>query len=78
MLLRVDYDAGHSGLGARRRQRDLSTADMFAFLRESALEEALTAYALAMAARCCRGVRRTRCRRSRPSPPAAADGPTFP
>jgi len=31
VLLRVDYDAGHGGIDATRRQRDLETTDMFAF-----------------------------------------------
>ncbi len=31
VLLRVDYDAGHTGIDATRRQRDLEIADMFAF-----------------------------------------------
>jgi prolyl oligopeptidase len=30
-VLRVDYDAGHSGFDATRRQEDLNTADMVAF-----------------------------------------------
>ena len=31
VLLRVDYDAGHGGIGATRRQRELNTADIYAF-----------------------------------------------
>lgn len=31
VLLRVDYDAGHTGFDATRQQRDLDTADMLAF-----------------------------------------------
>jgi prolyl oligopeptidase len=31
VLLRVDYDAGHTGFDATRRQSDLNTADMLAF-----------------------------------------------
>jgi len=31
VLLRVDYDAGHTGFDATRRQHELNTADMLAF-----------------------------------------------
>lgn len=31
MLLRVDYDAGHTGFDVTRRQSDLNTVDMLAF-----------------------------------------------
>jgi len=31
VLLRVDYDAGHTGFDATRAQSDRNTADMFAF-----------------------------------------------
>ena len=31
VLLRVDYDAGHTGIDVTRRQRELNTADIYAF-----------------------------------------------